>query len=129
MNDKGKYRLYPPGYKLLRVLILWLIHRQPLHGYGIAKEMEHLPTGPWKPRTGAVYTILRRMDEEGLLSSEWEKRQGKKDRRIYQVTKKGEGILKQGLTLLKRRMKLFKEMVAYYDTYLTKNADTHQHRQ
>lgn len=106
---------HPPRHMRIKLLILWILHQQPLHGDGILKKLEARSPKSWEPTSGALYTTLRRMEEDNVLTSEWEEQKEKKDRRIYHVTNKGEKLLRQGLLWLKKRMHVVQEMIAYYD--------------
>lgn len=111
MCEKNCY----PGRAFIETLILWIVHRESLHGYEIRKSIEKLTGGSYLPKPGAIYTILRRMEKKGLLKSQW-----KKSKRIYKVTKKGENILKDRLKRMKERIKLLKKMVSYYESTFSK---------
>ena len=104
-----------PGRAFIETLILWIIHSQPLHGYEVRKKIEKVTTGNYIPKPGAVYTILRRMEKKGLLTSQWKKKAEKRDRRVYSITEKGENLLKNRLKTMKKRIKLLEQMVSYYD--------------
>ena len=110
-HSRGRY----PGRAFIETLILWIIHRQPLHGYEVRKKIEQLTTGNYIPKPGAIYTILRRMEKKGLLTSQWKKEVGKKGKRIYHITEKGEKLLKTRLETMKKRIKILEQMVSYYD--------------
>jgi len=82
----------------------------------VRKRIEELTTGNYIPKPGAIYTILRRMEEKGLLTSQWKKEVGRKGKRIYHITEKGESLLKTRLEIMKKRIKLLEQMVSYYDS-------------
>jgi DNA-binding PadR family transcriptional regulator len=69
---------------------------------------------PRRLESGAVYTILRRMEARGLLKSEWEKVESSKDRRIYQVTEEGVQALKMGLETMVKRKALMEDLTTFY---------------
>ncbi|RLI40641.1 hypothetical protein DRO69_12635 [Candidatus Bathyarchaeota archaeon] len=112
-------RYHYPGHAFIETLILWIIHKRPLHGYGVRKKIGEM-TSHYTPKPGAIYTILRRMEKKGLLASQWNERTGKKDKRIYSVTEKGEMLLKVRLKIMKERIRLLEQMVSYYDSNLEK---------
>lgn len=70
----------------------------------------------YNPETGAIYTMLRRMEERGLLTSQWEKNETGADRRIYTLTENGTSFLKSGLEMVKSRRELMEKLVQFYDT-------------
>jgi DNA-binding PadR family transcriptional regulator len=53
------------------------------------------------------------MEKKGLVTSKWNERTGKEDRRIYQITQKGENLLKTRFKMMKERLRLLKQMVSY----------------
>jgi len=81
------------------------------------EELEKITAEGYIPEPGAIYTILRRMDERGIVTSEWEKKEVGADRRVYTITEAGVKVLKQRLEMVKRRSQLMDSLVKYYDTY------------
>lgn len=113
-NNHRRHPTHYPGRGFIELLILWIIHKQPLHGYGVKKEIVDLPIS-YEPKPGAIYTILRRMEKKELLTSRWEKRPEKKDKRVYQITEEGKQLLATRLEVMQTRVKLIKQMLTYYD--------------
>jgi PadR family transcriptional regulator PadR len=105
------------GGGLIQMLILRILHEKPSHGYQIMEELEKITAEKYIPEPGAVYTILRRMDERGVVTSEWEKNETGADRRVYTITEVGVKVLKERLELVKRRSQLMDSLVQYYDTH------------
>jgi len=79
------------------------------------EELEKITAEKYIPEPGAVYTILRRMEERGVVTSEWEKKEAGADRRVYTMTKAGVRVLKEGLEMVKRRRQLMDSLVQFYD--------------
>jgi PadR family transcriptional regulator PadR len=50
---------------------------------------------------GTLYPLLRRLESQGLLSSEW-REDGKRTKRFYRTTTAGEGMLRALLTEWRR---------------------------
>ena len=69
----------------------------------------------YNPEPGAIYTILRRIEERGLVTSEWEKKETGADRRVYTLTETGVNFLKEGLETVKSRRELMERLVQFYD--------------
>ena len=105
------------GGGLIQLLILRILHEKPSHGYQIMEELEKITVEKYIPEPGAVYTILRRMDERGVVTSEWEKKEAGADRRVYTLTEAGVKVLKERLEIVKRRSQLMDSLVQYYDTH------------
>lgn len=99
------------------MLILRILHEKPSHGYQIMDELERITSEKYIPEPGAVYTMLRRMEERGLLASEWERKESGADRRVYTLTAAGVKALKEGLEMVKKRRQLMDGLVQFYDAH------------
>jgi DNA-binding PadR family transcriptional regulator len=87
-----------------------------MHGYQLMEELEDRGfVLPNRLESGAVYTILRRMEARGLLSSEWETIEVGRNRRIYTVTEEGVQALKMGLETMVKRQALMEDLVNFYN--------------
>ncbi len=71
---------------LLDVQILRLIGTQPMWGYRIKKQVE--ANFDVKLRHGALYPLLKALEQNGFLTSQKQK-QGGRTRKVYSMTKKG----------------------------------------
>jgi DNA-binding PadR family transcriptional regulator len=80
------------------------------------EELERRTSEKYIPEPGAVYTMLRRMEERGLLASEWKRKDSGADRRVYTLTEAGVKVLKEGLEMVKQRRQLMDSLVQFYDT-------------
>jgi DNA-binding PadR family transcriptional regulator len=56
----------------VQFLILRILYEKPMHGYRLMEELEKRSFGCHKLKTGSIYTLLRRMEKKGLISSAWE---------------------------------------------------------
>jgi DNA-binding PadR family transcriptional regulator len=75
---------------MLDFWIIFLLKKKPMNGYEIMKTEKH--TGYWKPTTGAVYPVLEKLKEKGIVKvSEDSSRKQK----IYSLTEKGKQITGQ----------------------------------
>ena len=107
------------GGGLIQLLILRILHEKPSHGYQIMEELERITVEKYIPEPGAIYTMLRRMEERSLVTSEWEKKEAGADRRVYTITETGVKVLKEGLEMVKRRRQLMDSLVQFYDTHFS----------
>jgi DNA-binding PadR family transcriptional regulator len=99
----------------IQFLILRVLYEKPMHGYQLLEEIEERSCGCHKLETGSIYTLLRRMEERGLLESRWEKVEGSPDRRVYTVTKDGVETLRRGLSSIVKRKLLFDDLARFYE--------------
>ncbi|MGB9714585.1 MAG: PadR family transcriptional regulator [Candidatus Bathyarchaeales archaeon] len=98
----------------IQFLIMRVLYEKPTHGYQLLEEIEKRSCGCHKLESGSIYTLLRRMEEKGLLESKWEKVEGGPDRRIYNLTAKGVEALKMGLASIVKRKMLFDDLAKFY---------------
>ena len=87
------------------------------------EELERITAEKYIPEPGAVYTMLRRMEERSLVTSEWEKKETGADRRVYTITEAGVKVLKEGLEMVKRRRQLMDSLVQFYDEHFAQEKE------
>jgi len=90
-----------------------------MYGYQIMEELNgkgYVSDG--KLEAGTVYTVLRRMEKRGLLTSEWEEKAHGPDRRTYKVTPDGEDVLRRGIEAMNMRKAVLNDLSVYYDSHL-----------
>jgi PadR family transcriptional regulator len=80
----------PKGH--LDLLLLAVVADGPKHGYAVMEELKRRSDDAFDFPEGTVYPALHRLDESGLLSSEWSVVSGRR-RRTYRLTDKGKGAL------------------------------------
>jgi len=75
------------------MLILTCLAKGPMHGYGIVKELEARSEDYFRMKEGTLYPHLHKLEEDGLIEGYWEKQTGNRERRMYQITARGNGKL------------------------------------
>jgi transcriptional regulator len=78
----------------LSLLILSLLSRKAMYGYEIAATVHRDTDGAFEWREGSLYPSLHKMEAEGLITGKWEEKETGRKRRYYQVTRKGQTVLK-----------------------------------
>lgn len=74
----------------LDLLVLKILARRgPMHGYGIAQQIESISEEALRVEEGSLYPALHRMEESGWIDAEWATGEGKRRARIYQLTVAG----------------------------------------
>jgi PadR family transcriptional regulator PadR len=74
---------------VLRLLAL----RGELHGYAVVKEL--LSLGRLVAGESTVYPVLKRLESDGLLTSNWAETPGGPPRKYYQLTDAGHVFLQE----------------------------------
>ncbi len=117
MRDRYRHgSCHYSGGGLIQLLVLRLIYEKPSHGYQIMEGLEKITANKYIPEPGAIYTMLRRMEERGVVTSEWEKKDAGADRRVYTITETGIKVLKEGIEMVKSRRQLMDSLVQFYDS-------------
>ena len=83
---------------LTRNLILWIISKEKIHGYGIMKKLDEFfdfdeLDCDIKNTSSKVYPILRKMESNGLIVGEWDINENNKRVKYYTITDDGLLIL------------------------------------
>src|SRR5688572_25999274 len=73
----------------LDLLILKSLAGGPNHGYGIATRIHQLSDDVLKVEEGSLYPALYRMEEQGLIESEWRTTENNRRAKFYKLTRRG----------------------------------------
>jgi transcriptional regulator len=73
----------------LDLLILKSLSTAPNHGYGIAMRIHQLSDDELRVEEGSLYPALYRMEEQGLIDSEWRVTENNRRAKFYRLTRKG----------------------------------------
>ena len=73
----------------LDLLILKCLSAEPDHGYGIASRIHELSDDVLRIEEGSLYPALYRMEEQGLIASEWRTTENNRKAKFYALTRKG----------------------------------------
>ena len=73
----------------LDLLILKSLNTSPNHGYGIAMRLHQLSDEVLRVEEGSLYPALYRLEEQGLIESEWRPTENNRKAKFYSLTRKG----------------------------------------
>jgi transcriptional regulator len=91
MTPKRSKSTYLQG--TVEVLVLKLLTRGPLHGYGIAKRLGEESGGVLELEDAALYQGLHRMESKGWIEAEWGHSDTGRRAKLYQLTPAGRKLL------------------------------------
>jgi transcriptional regulator len=77
----------------LDMLILTSVASGPQHGYAIAQRLQQISRDVIQVRQGSLYPALHRLENRGLLATEWRQSETGRDARYYSLTRKGSAEL------------------------------------
>jgi transcriptional regulator len=73
----------------LDMLLLKALQFEPLHGYAIARRVQQLSEDALRVEEGSLYPALHRMEERGLVESDWGISENNRRARYYRLTRAG----------------------------------------
>jgi PadR family transcriptional regulator, regulatory protein AphA len=82
---------------MIDLILLGFLSYKPMTGYDIKREMDHSTTHFWHAHHSQIYTTLRRMEKEALLTSQMVMEEGQPNRRVYNITDEGKKKLQDWL--------------------------------
>lgn len=74
----------------LDLLILKAVSLGPLHGYGVLLRIQQISGGALLVEQGALYPALYRLEDQGLLATEWGVSENNRRAKYYELTRAGE---------------------------------------
>ena len=103
MTDNNFDESYKKVFKnfsngIIHNLILWIISKKSIHGYGIMKRLEDFFSFENSKceiniNSSKVYPILKKMEDKGLIIGEWQINENNKRVKYYTITDEGLLIL------------------------------------
>jgi len=81
-----KHDLFPGT---LDMLVLRVLSRGELHGWGITNKLEQLSRSALQVDEGSLYPSLYRMEEKGWIEAEWRVTENNRRAKYYSLTRTG----------------------------------------
>ena len=76
------------------------------HGYDLRREIREIMSGELEVDAGGLYRVLRRMEEEGFVTSAWADGESGPQRRDYELTAEGRELAEDWVAHLRERERL-----------------------
>lgn len=73
----------------LGMLVLRVLSRGELHGWGITLKLEQLSKSALQVDEGSLYPALYRMEEKGWIEAEWKMTENNRRAKYYALTRAG----------------------------------------
>ncbi len=102
-----------PVEKFMQPCLLLLLKQRSAHGYDM---IQLLPEFGFSDRLdpGTVYRNLRRLEEDGLVTSHWDVGEGGPARRLYGLTDEGEEMLHAWAVHIRQQRKRMDDFLDRY---------------
>jgi len=95
----AKNELFPGT---LDLLILRVLTRGELHGWGITQRLEQLSKSALQVDEGSLYPSLYRMEDKGWIEAEWRLTENNRRAKYYSLTRAGRKQLEKEQELWER---------------------------
>jgi PadR family transcriptional regulator len=96
----GHWRVFARVERFTEPALLLLLRERPAHGYDLLERLPEL-TGEQRVEMGNLYRLLRALEEEGLVASEWDETSPGPAKRRYAITAQGRLLLEQWVAALR----------------------------
>jgi transcriptional regulator len=73
----------------LDLLILTILQREPMHGYGISQRLSVLSHDNFRVNPGSLFPSLYRLEQDGKLKAEWRASENNRNAKYYRLTSAG----------------------------------------
>jgi PadR family transcriptional regulator PadR len=78
----------------LDLLVLKTLTWGPAHGYTVARWIQQLTDDVFQVGEGSLYPALHRLEERGLVESEWQRSENNRKAKFYKLTATGRAQLR-----------------------------------
>lgn len=103
----------------IQLLILRILYETPLHGYALIEKVNSYQSGRRPIQPGSLYTILRRMEKDGILESTWDDKNSRLNRRVYNLSESGINRLKNGRIMVRNQLNILNDIQEFYNIHFT----------
>ncbi len=79
----------------LDLMILTILSREPMHGYGISQKLAALSHDTFQVNPGSLFPSLYRLEQDGKLKAEWGPSENNRNAKYYRLTASGRRQLEQ----------------------------------
>ena len=79
----------------LELMILTILSREPLHGYGISQKLAELSRDTFQVNPGSLFPALYRLEQDGKLNAEWRPSENNRNAKYYKLTPSGKKQLQE----------------------------------
>ena len=112
-DQQGRWHVRGRVERFLEPALLLLLDERPAHGYELLDRVQELVPGE-RPEFGGLYRILRALEEDGLVSSEWDAAEPGPAKRRYELTKEGHELLRAWAKALKQTHAIVEAFIRRY---------------
>jgi len=79
----------------LDLMILTILSREPMHGYGISQRLAALSHDTFQVNPGSLFPTLYRLEQDGKVKAEWAPTENNRNAKYYKLTAAGKKQLER----------------------------------
>jgi PadR family transcriptional regulator, regulatory protein PadR len=79
----------------LDLMILTILSREPMHGYGISQRLAALSHDTFQVNPGSLFPTLYRLEQDGKVKADWAPTENNRNAKYYKLTAAGRKQLEQ----------------------------------
>jgi len=110
----GRWRVFARVERFTEPALLLLLREKPAHGYDLLERLPEL-TGETRVEMGNLYRLLRALEEEGVVSSEWDAGSPGPAKRRYALTEHALRLLEHWVDALRRSQERTQRFLDRYE--------------
>ena len=111
----GHWRVHARVERFVEPALLLLLRERAMHGYELIERLPELVGDEVRIDVGNLYRILRALEEEGLVTSEWSADLPGPAKRTYELTDAGARLLDQWAVSLREARQVIESFLARYE--------------
>lgn len=113
-DPQGRWHVRGRVERFLEPTLLLLLAERPAHGYELVDRVGELVPGE-RPELGGLYRILRALEEDGLVRSEWDANEPGPAKRRYELTQAGHSLLRAWAKALKQTQQVVDAFIQRFE--------------
>ena len=112
----GQWRVRARVERFVEPSLLLLLRERPLHGYELIERLPEV-AGEGRIDVGNLYRLLRALEGEGLVTSEWSADLPGPAKRTYELTEQGRRLLDRWAEALRESQGVVQRFLDRYDEH------------
>ncbi|MBJ7456657.1 MAG: helix-turn-helix transcriptional regulator [Thermoleophilia bacterium] len=91
-TEPGRWEVRARVERFIEPVLLQLLSERPMHGYELLERVPELAREERRVDLGNLYRLLRTLEEEGVVASEWDQGLPGPAKRVYRLTPSGDAL-------------------------------------
>jgi PadR family transcriptional regulator PadR len=108
-------RRYARVERFAEPALLLLLRERPMHGYELIERLPEVAGAETRVDVGNLYRLLRSLEEEGVVTSEWSAELPGPAKRTYELTDEGRALLDRWAESLREAQGVLSSFLERYE--------------